>query len=1042
MQNLLTPLRVVVIFLAVSLPVLFLLPHLQVGLAPAPPGSRLEVRVSAPFLSPYEVEHQVIGRIENALSAIRGLQGIRSVAQEGGGTVILEFPDAGKRGLYRMEVAAKLRSIYRSLPDGVAYPSVEGGSLDAPAAGVAVLEYFVYGEYSAAAARKWVEGYFRKILGGLEGISNIRCTGGEAEALHVLYDMKKMQALGASPGALRLAVQDNYRMYLPQAITDTASGYAIPLSVSPRPGAVAEMGQLPLISSGRLPLQLSDVAVVLGGQMPPSGLFRVDGREVARVTISVKAGVNCIRAARRIQRQVAAGVHLEGPFQVRLAVDHTDGVKAEVRKAIYRSAASMLILLLLLCLSYRELNMALILVFGLGINLSLALVMGWMIGLQWHPYTLAGLGVAFGLMVDNAIVMLDACRKGHERRIFPALLTATLTTMGALLLVYILPAEYRQNLTDFALIVFLGLLSSLLTVKWLVPACYRLWAASALGKGNMGKLRRVWYLLMEYRRAVAFWGRRKALFAAFWILAFGLPVFMLPYQGTGTGLLDRLLDSERFQRDFRPYLETFLGGTLMRFAMKLQEAHIFKVPLPTTLFIRAELPPRHTVEHVNAIMRRMEALLAGFEGVAGFYTMVRDGRFGEITVHFSSAAEKSGLPLQVQAAAERLAQAFSGVQWQIFGQGASFNSTLFDGQIASSQLIIKGYDYRELVRQTEKTAAFLGRNMRVAHIRTDMAQTWGDRPLEEWRFTLDPQRLSAQGIDPVILAAAVQSETTTAAFHIEGAAGGLNVRLGPACPMDLHYLLHRSLSLPDGRAVYLKDLGSLEPRKVNNAIYRVNRQYVRIIGYEYIGDYGQAKALQQAVLEEIRRGLPPGFSIECEAESTRTKSTKRWLLLLLLLPCINFFLCALLFESLRKPLLVLLALPVSFIGIFFVFGAGFYSFDHGGIAAFVLLGGISVNAVIFILQDLEYAPGRRFDFGISLIKVLFRRSGAILLTVCSTICGFIPFLAAGRALPFWSALSAGTIAGLLMSLLAIFVVVPVLMWKKEKRSNTVPGYPW
>ncbi|MEY4135592.1 MAG: hypothetical protein RL386_1942, partial [Bacteroidota bacterium] len=1014
-------------------------PHLQVGLAPAPPGSRLEVRVSAPFFSPYEVEHQVIGRIENALSAIRGLRDIRSVAEEGGGTVILEFPDADKRGLYRMEVAAKLRSIYHSLPEGVAYPSVEGGGLDDPAAGVAVLEYFVYGKCSAAAARKWAEGYFRKTLGGLEGISDIWCTGGEAEALHVLYDTKKMQALGASPGALRLAVQDNYRGYLPQALPDTTGGYAIPLSVSPRTRAVTAMGQLSLISSGPLPLQLSDVAVVLVGQMPATGLFRVDGREVARVRISVKAGVNSIRAARRIQRQVAAGVHLQGSLHVRLAVDHTDGVKAEVRKAIYRSAASILILLLLLCLSYRELNMALILIFGLGINLSLSLVLGWMIGLHWHPYTLAGLGVAFGLMVDNAIVMLDACRKGQERRIFPALLTATLTTMAALLLVYVLPAEYRQNLGDFALIVFLGLLSSLLTVKWLVPACYRLWAGSAPGGGNMGKRRRVWYLLIGYRRAIAFWGRRKALFTAFWVLAFGLPVFMLPYRGTGTGFLDRLLDSERFQRDFRPHLETFLGGTLMRFAMKLQEAHIFKVPLPTTLFIRAELPPRHTVEHVNAIMRRMEALLAGFEGLAGFYTIVHDGRFGEITVHFSSAAEKSGLPLQVQAAVERLAQAFSGVQWRIFGQGASFNSTLFDGQIASSQLIIKGYDYRELARQAEKTAAFLGSNMRVAHIRTDMAQAWGDRPLEEWRFALDPQRLSVHGIDPLALATAVQSVTTTAAFHIDYAGRNLNVRLGPASPMDLYDLLHQSLALPDGRAVYLKDLGRLGPRKANNAIYRVNRQYIRIIGYEYIGDYGQAGALQEAVLAEIRRDLPPGFSIECEAESTRAISAKRWLLSLLLLPCINFFLCALLFESLRKPLLVLLALPVSFIGIFFVFGAGFYRFDHGGIAAFVLLGGISVNAVIFILQDLEYAPGRRGDFGTSLIKVVFRRSGAILLTVCSTICGFIPFLAAGRELPFWSALSAGTIAGLLMSLLAVFVVVPVLMWKEEKRSNTAPG---
>lgn len=1031
---LLTPLRVVLIFLAVSLPVLFLLPYLKVGPAPAPSGSLLEVRVSAPFLSPYELEHQVIGPLENALSAVRGLRGIRSVAQEGGGAVTLEFRDSDKRGVRRMEVAAKLRSVYRSFPDGVSYPAVEVRGSYRSAGDVAVLEYYIYGQRSAAEARKWAAGYFRKLLGGIGSISDIQCTGGEAEVLQVLYDRRKMYAFGISPGEVRLAFQDTYRGHFPWAVRDTG-GHILPVSLSPRHWTVSGLGQLPLASPGRLPLQLSDVAVAMMGQMPATGLFRVDGREVARVRISVKAGVNSVSAARRIHQQVVAGTRLQDAFQVRLAVDYTEGIKAEVSRAIYRSAASMLILILLLGISYRRLDTALILLFGLGVNLSLAMVLGWMTGLQWHPYTLAGLGIAFGLMVDNAIVMLDACRRGLDGRIFPALLTATLTSMAALLLVFVLPADYRENLGDFALIVFLGLLSSLLTVKWLVPACYRLWAGPTPSSGNnIIKLRRIWYLLIFCRRLIAFWGKRKVLFVAFWVLAFGIPVFVLPYQGIGIGFLDRLLESNRFQRDFRPYLETFLGGTLMRFTVKLQEASIFKAPLPTALFIHAELPQRHTLEQVNAIMHRMEELLAGFKGLAGFYTIAHDGRFGEITVHFSSEAERQGLPLQVQAAVERLAQAFSGVQWRIFGQGAGFNRTLFSEQLSSTKLIIKGYDYKELMRQEEKTAAFLGNNMRVAHIRTDMAQDWGDRPLEEWHFALDPQKLAAQGIDPEALATVVQSETVISGFYIDHAGGNLNVRLGPGSHTDLYHLLHQSLSLPDGRAVYLKDLGGLEPRKVNNAIYRENRQYIRIIGYEYIGDYGQANILNKGVLKEIRRGLPPGFTIESEEESVRSKTVKGWLLLLLLLPCVNFFLCAVLFESLWKPLLVLLALPVSFIGIFLVFGAGYFNFDHGGIAAFVLLGGISVNAVIFMLQDLVHARGRGGDFGTRLIKVVFRRSGAILLTVSSTICGFIPFLAAGRALPFWSALSAGTIAGLLMSLVAVFLIVPVLMWKKEREG--------
>ena len=97
----------------------------------------------------------------------------------------------------------------------------------------------------------------------------------------------------------------------------------------------------------------------------------------------------------------------------------------------------------------------------------------------------------------------------------------------------------------------------------------------------------------------------------------------------------------------------------------------------------------------------------------------------------------------------------------------------------------------------------------------------------------------------------------------------------------------------------------------------------------------------------------------------------------------------------------------------------------------VLLGGIVVNAVIFILSDLEYARGKQTNFNSTLVKVIFRRSGAVLLTSASSVCGLVPFLAEGPSLTFWFAFAAGTIGGLTMSLVAVFGLVPVILWLRD-----------
>jgi multidrug efflux pump subunit AcrB len=127
---------------------------------------------------------------------------------------------------------------------------------------------------------------------------------------------------------------------------------------------------------------------------------------------------------------------------------------------------------------------------------------------------------------------------------------------------------------------------------------------------------------------------------------------------------------------------------------------------------------------------------------------------------------------------------------------------------------------------------------------------------------------------------------------------------------------------------------------------------------------------------------------------------------------------------------------VSFIGLFLTFYVFDFPFDQGGYASFILLGGLVVNAGIFIINDLKTYSKKYRSHNQALVRAIGNRSRTIILTTISTICGLIPFLIDGPEEVFWFSLSAGTIGGLVFSMFAIFVVLPVLLFDNKTEVLT------
>ena len=143
------------------------------------------------------------------------------------------------------------------------------------------------------------------------------------------------------------------------------------------------------------------------------------------------------------------------------------------------------------------------------------------------------------------------------------------------------------------------------------------------------------------------------------------------------------------------------------------------------------------------------------------------------------------------------------------------------------------------------------------------------------------------------------------------------------------------------------------------------------------------------------------------------------------------------FESMRYPLAVIFMIPVSFIGLFLVFGLSDFSFDQGGFAAFVMLCGVVVNAGIYLVSTWRSQMRRYMTHRADSVRLLYayvrawnHKINPIMLTILSTILGLLPFLADGPDEVFWFDFAIGTIGGMVFSVIALIFVLPVSLLRR------------
>lgn len=996
---------IIIVFVALAILGCVLLGRIPVTLVPSQTLPGLTVSFSMANASSRVVESEVTSKIESALARMKGVRRTSSRSENGRGIVSIEFDKGMDMQMARFEVSTLIRQLWPQLPEGVSYPQVSM-SHTMRESSKPILTYALNANVPSSDILKYAEDSIKSRVGRIRGVDRIVLSGSPQKEWRLIYDSEVLNNLGITSGEIASVVaQYGGTSYL--GVTSTAEGEYIAVRMEDEDVTDFDVSKLSVGTKSGEEIGLDRLVSVRCQEAIPASITRLNGMTSIYCDVYADEHVNQIELANRVRAEVSS-IKMPSGFSIILKSDVSENITSELNKIYLRTGLTLLILLLFVAVTTFNLRYLLIVTLSLLLSMGVCFIFYYLLGIEIQLYSMAGITISLNLMIDNIIVMCDHYRRREDRRVITSIIAATLTTVGVMAVVFLLDSEMRMNLEDFVIVVIVNLVVSVFTALWLVPA---LMSYLTVGKRSFPK--RLRYVVMfnrGYGIYLRYARKYRVLMFVIAVLSFGLPVFLIPEYSCPKFYNDQL----------RPWVDKVFGGTLRLFVIDVRSGNYFNHEnQEPTLTITARNPEGSTMEQINELLKRVESFLANTKGIREFRTEISSPRSGSIYVRFTKRAIDGGVSYQIRNDVTQLVLTLGGGDWTVNGVDKVGFSNSVEEPSGSIRVRMSGYNYEELEKLAGRFMNQLQTHPRVTNvsISSEFIEYKDDR--YEFSLELDHEAMSRVGVSVRELYSVLHDFFGNDIPIMTGNKERIVVSPLQRQKYDVWALMNIPFSV-NGHTFKLSQFCTLSRLPMSQSILKENQQYIIGMQYDYKGDQAQALSTLKNDIKRFRKTLPMGYTIEDSEYTPNWKSIFGSFWLLMFVVAVIYVLSAIFFNSLLKPLAIIFTIPLSFIGVFLVFWLTDMEFDQGGFAAFILLSGISVNAAIYIIN--EYAVTRDY------IKAFNIKIVPILLTVLSTILGFIPFLISGQGPePFWFPLALGTIGGLLFSLIAIVLYLPLFV---------------
>jgi multidrug efflux pump subunit AcrB len=976
-----------------------LIPGLDISNKPRPrQGKTLNISYNWPGASAKVVEQNVTSRIEGLVSSVRGVNKVSSVSNFGSGSVTIQLKENVSVSGVKFEIASMLRQVRDKLPKDVSYPELSGGEVVTGREkdrDTRFLSYMIKAAMPDADIKRLAERTVKQDIEKIEGVNRVEVSGGTERYMEISYNAEQMALYGLSSSDIEDAIrnflgrQDVIGSIIRTDKHGTDERMSLFLTVE---GEKSILESIPVKSIDGKIIYLNNLAKCEYKDRDPNTYFRINGLNTVYMNVMAESDANINNVASEVKDVVERSHKADPRMSYEITYDKADEQFSDFKTLVKRSAMSLLILLLFVFACKRDLRYLFIISASLLANILIAVICYRLLDIRLQPFSMAGITVSLGLIIDSTIVMVDHYSYHRNFNAYFGIIGATLTTVGALLAIFWLPDNIKNDLYDFSRIIIVNLVVAQLVSAVFTPALIDRMDYSSRQRGKPRNVRLVMLWNKFYGRYLKLSQNRMARPALLVVTA------------------------------------CIFGWSLYLFVDTINSNVNPPEPEEMKLHIMGQMPVGGTATQLNEKVRTIEAFLSQFKEIKRYETNI-EGWGAEITVEFKPENLNTSFPFILESKVIGKLITIGGADWSTWGVSQRGFSNSLNLQHRSSNIEIAGYEYDRLYRFAEDMCKRLKQNNRVQDITIETPEH--EQQEDEYYMEYNKEMLANDSIGiPYIY----RSLSTMLAEHEMGRKDGNDQKTDYVLRPDENgkfdvWQLENSFIKADRRDIRLSDLMSINKREAKNCIPRENQEYVLRVAFNVLGSYTYTNKYIKGITDEFNAKFPIGFRCVNKTYGGEEDNGKQYWLIGLVVVII-FFICAILFESLYKAVVIIMLIPVSLTGIFLTFHFSDIEFGTGGFAAMVLLCGLTVNNGIYMVN--EYKNESRY------IKAYNHKIIPIFLTVFSTILGFIPFLADGPTERFWFPFAVGSISGLLFSIISVVFTMPLFLKLPKPTGQSKP----
>jgi len=992
---------------------LFALSKLKVTMYP--PFNIPVLAISAGYrnVSPEDIQRILVEPIEAAVSATEGIESLESSSRKGSSFVILRMKPGTDIRKSELKVRESIDRIRNQIPREAANPVI----FQFDPENMPIMRLSVQADNRGLdelrnLAVEFVEPRFER----LNGVAAADTKGGLERSIFVNLDQEKLTLHKLLPQQVENAIRsNNVQIPVGNVLNDKQNLGIRAISMYTD---VEQLGQtIVSVSEQGNPIRVKDVAQIDDGFAQITTLVEVNGKNTVTIDIQKQSDANTLDVTQAVENAIPE-IEARLPKGVSITVLRNSGgfIETSVQNLANSAVQALVVVVIILVLFMGGWRIALIVATSIPISMTATFAIMYFAGLTLNIFSITGLALAIGLLVDNSIVVSESIssklEEGFSRmqaaiqgtnEVIGALIGATLTTLGVFVPLLGLSGFSGVVATNLALTICIAISISFLASIVLIPVLSSLFLNKSTDKQKVGKMFRAMHSLENGYGRILKW----TLFHKKYVVLVVLSIFVGSYFLNKTIPGGTFPDSDTGELDIDITLPT---GTKLAVTAEVVKAFAKIVQQnPDVKNVVTSIGQRRWSQETNA----------GEISVTLKNEDEREKSTNDLAIMYRRMLEKPGVDVRIRA-----------------GSGGGFRGGFGGGGV---RVTLFGSDVQVLQAITEKIESVLMQDTSVVSVENPRVD-----PTPELHFIVDRQRLNRLNASFGEVANALKTQTRgtlVGEFRTAGREIPIEVRTSETAIKSREDLSRIPVFQTADVRIPVAAVGEFTPYQGIDRISRRDRETILDVSVTVKGNPIEFTKKFKEVME-TQINMPDGYRYEFTGSNRDFEQSGSELIYALITALLlTYMIMASQFENFRDPFVVMFTIPLAFFGslvMLSITGTDMYVPATIGI---VLLVGIVVNNGIVLIDYIhQYTLTAKTDkeYADLFIKAAQRRMRPIMLTALTTICSMIPLaLELGAGAETWSPLARSVIGGLSFSSVFSLIVVPVLtvLFSKVRRNK-------